>query len=83
MIERRRDVRRRCLLGSRIEFNNRNSTMDCVVRDQSTRGLKLVVDHSHAVPFEFDLVTADCGHRRRARIAWRRDNQLGIELLAS
>jgi len=82
MTERRRSTRRRCLLSCRLEFNNRNSTMDCIMRDKSDGGARLVLDYSQTVPAEFHFISSDHGQRRRARIAWRDETRVGIELLA-
>jgi|tagenome__1003787_1003787.scaffolds.fasta_scaffold15772284_1 hypothetical protein len=83
MIERRRDPRRRCLLGGRIEFNNRSSTMDCVIRDQSLAGMKVILNQWHPVPDEFELVSRDRTIRRRVRVVWRDDRHYGVELIAA
>jgi len=78
MLERRREYRKRCFLGGRIEFNQRRSTMDCLVRDESQGGMRLVVTESVTMPLEFDLNLRDRSHVRRVELAWRRGNELGV-----
>jgi hypothetical protein len=81
MLERRREHRKRCYLGARIEFNNRRSTMDCLVRDESGGGARLVITESVTVPAEFDLVLKDRDRRDRAELAWRRGDLVGVRML--
>jgi hypothetical protein len=81
MPERRRELRKRCFLGARIEFNNRRSTMDCLVRDESENGARLVVTESVTIPAEFDIALKDRTRIRRVELAWRRGDQLGVKAL--
>jgi hypothetical protein len=78
MQERREFQRRRTLLGGRIAFNNRYSTLDCLVRNMSQNGAMVVFEDSVVVPNEFDLIIPQKGESRRARIVWRWENETGI-----
>ena len=79
MPERRRELRKRCFLGARIEFNNKRSTMDCLVRDESDNGARLVVTESVTVPAEFEIAYKDRTRVRRVELAWRRGDHLGVK----
>lgn len=78
MLERRREQRQRCYLGARIEFNLRRSTMDCLIRDYSEGGARLVVSKSVTMPAEFDLTFMDRTRVQRVELAWRKGDQLGV-----
>ncbi|MGD0633428.1 MAG: PilZ domain-containing protein [Beijerinckiaceae bacterium] len=83
MQQRRREHRGRTYLGSRIAFNNRCSTIDCMVRNMSQNGAKLVFAHPVTCPDEFDLMIPQKGESRRVRIIWRQETEAGIVFLAS
>ena len=55
MPEARRSKRVRTILGVKIVFNNRMRVRDCVVKNISSSGAKLVVPDTLRVPNEFEL----------------------------
>ena len=81
MQERRRSTRTRCYLGGQIAFNNRNALMDCLVRNVTVEGAKLVFSQTVTVPDQFDLYVRKREQSFQARIAWRRDDEIGVALL--
>jgi hypothetical protein len=83
MLERRHEFRKRCYLGARIEFNQRRSTMDCLVRDESEGGARLIVTESVTIPAEFDLALRDRTQTRRMTLAWRRGDEVGVRAVAA
>jgi PilZ domain len=74
-------TRRRSLLGARIEFNNRSSTLDCLVRDLSATGARLALAGRTDLPEEFDLWIKDRNARFRAQVRWRRLTLVGVEFV--
>jgi hypothetical protein len=78
MDERRKGVRSKSLLGARIVYNNRASTIDCTVRNISPTGARLVFGGPVAAPDEFDLVISQKERTHRCRIAWRKANEIGV-----
>ncbi|MGO9005016.1 MAG: PilZ domain-containing protein [Beijerinckiaceae bacterium] len=78
MKERRQSHRLRTFLGGQIVFNNRFCTIDCLVRNVSQDGAKLIVPSSLMVPGEFDLLIPKQGESRRARLIWGTDTELGV-----
>jgi hypothetical protein len=82
-MERRKSHRDRTYLSGRIAFNNRCSTLDCLVRNLSQDGARLVFSDAVAVPAEFDIMIRRKGESRRARFAWRTETQAGILFLRS
>ncbi len=81
MQDRRKTIRRRTYLGGQIAFNQRSSLMDCLVRNISGNGAKLVFTNTGAVPQEFDLSVHQTARTFRARIIWRRAEEAGVAFL--
>src|ERR1700733_2194392 len=81
MQDRRAEHRGRTYLGSTAAFNNRCSTIDCLVRNMSQNGAKLVFTHPVAIPGEFDLMIPRKGDSRRAKIIWRQEFEAGVVFL--
>lgn len=76
--ERRNTQRQRTLLGGRIVFNQRRSTLDVVVRNFSDSGALVVLSDSVTLPEAFDL---EIGHKQRSyvvRVRWRGPQRLGV-----
>ena len=80
MIERRKSVRNKTYLGGTIAFNSHRSTMDCLIRNMSPGGAKIVFTHTPTIPDRFDLEIAckDLGYD--ARIVWRLADEAGVIL---
>jgi hypothetical protein len=78
MIERRTLVRHKTFIKGRIYFNNRLSTLDCIVRDVTERGARLQVAESVALPDAFELHLPNKDEHFLARAQWRRGDQIGV-----
>jgi hypothetical protein len=78
MIERRQVQRGRTFLGGSIEFGHPGFTIECVVRDMSPNGAKLIFSDAISVPNEVDLVIARHGRTHRSHFVWRRGSEAGI-----
>ena len=76
--ERRQAQRRTTLKGGRIVFNAGRSTIDCTVRNMSSRGAKLLVNSVVGIPDTFDLVL-DGSVKQSCRVTWRRLKEIGVE----
>jgi hypothetical protein len=70
--------RQRVLKQGKILLANNLSVVDCVVRDMSETGARLLCGDQAAVPGEFRLVTPSDSLMREAKVIWRRDGQLGV-----
>ena len=70
--------RLKALFAARIAFNNGQSTLDCLIRNLSDTGAKLVVSAAVAVPDRFDLFIPQKGVTRRVQIAWRTGEEIGV-----
>lgn len=76
--ENRHTPRRTTLKGGRIVFNAGRSTIDCKVRNLSSKGAKLQVSSVVGVPDTFDLLLEGTS-RQPCRVVWRTLKELGVE----
>jgi hypothetical protein len=78
MAERRSSSRQRSFLQGRIYYNNRRSSVDCLVRDVSDAGAKLVFAGAVTIPDVVELYLSNKEEVRRARIEWRKGDETGV-----
>ena len=78
MEERRKVPRQKSLLRGCIYFNNRNSTAECLVRDISTHGARLIFADEVTVPEVVELYIPQKDQTHRSQIVWRHANEMGI-----
>jgi hypothetical protein len=83
MEDRRKTFRGRTYLGGQVAFNGRRSTADCLVRNLTHEGAKIVFGAPATIPDEFDLIIPQKGDSRRTRIIWRREMDAGVVFLPS
>jgi hypothetical protein len=56
---------------------------DCILADISDSGAKLTIASPNEIPNDFTLLLSPSGSiRRRCRVVWRSDNQIGVEFLS-
>lgn len=77
----RKHHRRRTYLGGQATFGQRYCAMNCVIRNLSQNGARLVFSDHVLVPDEFDLTIPHKGDSRRARIVWRYQANVGVQFL--
>jgi PilZ domain len=78
MDNRRHSARRRCLLGARVVFNARASTMSCTVKNLSETGALLVFGETPLIPEMVELLLDNRRTVAPARVVWRQDTKVGI-----
>jgi hypothetical protein len=78
MAERRSSTRQKSFLQGRIYFNNRRSSIDCLIRDYSETGARLKFSESVAVPEAIELYIPNKEETHRARVQWRSGDEMGI-----
>ena len=76
--ERRTLLRQRSFLQGRLYFNNRRSSLDCLVRDISSQGAKLKVSDSIAIPEIVELYIPNKDETYRAKVQWRTGFEIGV-----
>ena len=77
MADKRKTPRQRTFKGGVIAFNNRFSTMDCMVRNLTPTGAMLKVSSSVGIPDRFEL-RLEHQDFRWCRVKWRRDDTIGV-----
>jgi hypothetical protein len=69
----------RSFLRAQIIFNNRMSTIDCIIKNISATGARIALNDTLAVPTEFDLYIPQKGRGHHARLVWRDRESIGVE----
>ena len=80
--ERRKRQRSPSYMGGQITTDRRLISIDCVVRNMSGAGAKLVVPNATLLPDEFELHIAKRESASRVRARWRRERELGVEVIS-
>ncbi len=78
MTERRAQARHRTFIKGRIYFNNRLSSMDCIVRDVTDAGARLEFSDAVTLPEIFELHVPSKDENFQAQIKWRSGSQIGV-----
>ena len=78
MLERRQQPRNRVYYGGMVAFNDRNSTLACVVRNFSMIGAKIEFEGAAFVPDEVDFEIERKGISCLARLVWRNRDAAGL-----
>ena len=79
--ERRMSQRFPTRLEARIVPNGDAPPLECVVRDLSETGARLVLCESGELPLEFDLEIPDEGARAPVRVVWTNGREVGAKFL--
>ncbi|MCJ7527657.1 MAG: PilZ domain-containing protein [Methyloceanibacter sp.] len=74
----RQSPRRRVLKNAHIIFNNRRSSIDCVVRNLSAHGALLLLPTVVGVPNDFDLCIDGETTCHLAHVVWKGKDRLGV-----
>ena len=78
MTERRSGSRQKSFLQGRIFFNNRRTSVDCLVRDFSEQGAKLKFSSTTATPDVVELYVPSKDETYRAKVEWRNADEIGV-----
>ena len=75
---RREEFRRTVLKGARIIFNERQSTLNCRVRDMTTGGARLDLSTQQLLPHEFELQVTGNPTLQRCGLRWAHGTFVGV-----
>lgn len=81
MSERREATRKRVYLGGRIVHRYIRSDTNCLLRNLSPTGARIVVGATIPLPDRFDIVIDHCGTTRSAEAIWRSGDAMGIRFV--
>jgi hypothetical protein len=76
--ERRRIARQKSFLRGVIYFDNRRHAVDCLIRDISPCGARLIFSDAVTTPDVLDLYIAQKEQTLRAQVIWRHAQEVGV-----
>jgi hypothetical protein len=79
MAERRVAPRQKSFLRGCIYFNNRRSVLDCLIRDLTDEGARIIFSHAVNVPDIVELYIPQREQTLRAHVKWRRGDDVGLD----
>ena len=77
-VERRRIARQKSFLRGSIYFNSRSSVHDCLIRDISPYGARLIFSVTVAIPDTLELHIPQKERSLRAHVIWRHGREVGV-----
>jgi len=78
MSERRNTKRQKSFLRGCIYFNNRRSAVDCLIRDISGTGCRVIFSSTVQIPDVVDLYIPQKEQTLRAVVQWRQGEEAGV-----
>ncbi len=78
--ERRRQPRLRALKAGRVILPGGNSTFDCMIRNLSPIGARVIFESTADIPPQFRLRFED-GTTHDCAVKWRKPREIGVEFL--
>jgi PilZ domain len=78
MSERRGSIRQKSFLRGCVYFNKRRSAVDCLIRDISDDGARIVFSEAISVPDVVELYIPQKEQMLRARVQWRHGDEIGL-----
>ena len=77
-VERRRITRNKSFLRGMIYFNNRRNVVDCLIRDISPYGARLIFSDAVTAPDVLDLYIPQKEQTLRIHVIWRHGQEVGV-----
>jgi len=78
MGERRRSTRQKSFLRGCIYFNKRRGAVDCLIRDISASGARVIFSDAVSVPDVVELYIPQKEQTLRAQVQWRHGEEIGL-----
>jgi len=78
MGERRRSLRQKSFLRGCIYYNKRRGAVDCLIRDISAEGARVIFSDTVSVPDVVELYIPQKEQTLRARVQWRHGDEIGL-----
>jgi hypothetical protein len=79
-VERRRAARQKSFLRGMIYFNNRRNAVDCLIRDISPYGARLIFSDAVTTPDVLELYIPQKEQTLRVHAIWRHGQEVGVAL---
>jgi PilZ domain-containing protein len=78
MAERRRSARQKSFLRGCVYFNKRRNAFDCLIRDISDAGARIIFSDTVSIPDIVDLYIPQKEQTVRAHVQWRHGDEIGL-----
>jgi hypothetical protein len=78
MGERRESQRQKSFLRGCVYFNKRRGAIDCLIRDISDEGARIIFSDTVSVPDVVELYIPQKEQTVRARVKWRHGDEIGL-----
>jgi len=78
--ERRLAPRLKTLLSGILVFDENGTTMDCLLRNLSAYGAKVIIADAFRLPDSFNLRVPHHDQTHRAKVIWRKGDAVGLRL---
>ena len=78
MGERRTSTRKKSFLRGRVMYNNRQSAVECLIRDVSEHGANLIFSDTASIPEVVELYIPQKDQTFRAHVQWRSGDEVGV-----
>lgn len=78
MAERRGSQRQKSFLRGCVYFNKRRNAVDCLIRDISDVGARIIFSDTVSIPDVIDLYIPQKEQTVRAHVQWRHGDEVGI-----
>jgi len=78
MAERRHSTRKKSFLRGCVYFNKRRNAFDCLIRDISDTGARIIFSDTVSVPDVVDLYIPQKEQTIRAHVQWRHGDEIGL-----
>jgi len=82
MVERRHSLRHKSFLRGSVYYNKRRNAVDCLIRDISHEGARIIFSDTVSVPDVVDLYIPQKEQTLRAHVQWRHGDELGLSFAA-
>jgi len=83
MAERRHATRKKSFLRGCVYFNKRGNAMECLIRDISDEGARIIFSGAVNLPDAVELYIPQKDETLRARVQWRHGDEAGLAFPAA
>jgi hypothetical protein len=83
MGERRNSRRTKSFLRGFVYVSRKRGALSCLIRDMSEKGARIVFSDTVTLPEVFDLYIPQRDQSFRARVQWRRNDEIGLAFAAT
>jgi hypothetical protein len=78
MSERRGSARQKSFLRGCVYFNKRRGAVDCLIRDISNQGARIIFSETVSIPDMVELYIPQKEQTVRAKVQWRHGDEIGL-----